>query len=137
MTDFAFETTIPVRYNDLDTLGHVNNAIHATYLEEGRIAYFEEGLGHPLGNRNMLIASISIDFREPVRAKEVTVGLGIGRIGETSFDFEYEIEADGRTVSTAESVQVAYDVVQEEKIPFPDDWRRAVIELEGDVETPE
>lgn len=136
MTDFAFETRIPVRYSDLDTYGHVNNARTVTFLEEGRIAYFVDGLGQPLEDRGMVVASLSVDFEVPIQSREVTVGLGISRIGESSFDFEYVIEAEGRTVATAESVQVAYDVDREEKIPFPEDWRHAVLELEDDIETP-
>lgn len=137
MTDFAFETDVQVRYSDLDTLGHVNNARIATFLEEGRVDYFAEGLGHPLEDRSMLIATLSIDFEAPVKSRVVTVGLGITRIGESSFDFEYAVEADERTVATAESVQVAYDLTREEKIPFPDDWRAAVLDLEDEVELPD
>ena len=132
MTDFSFETTVPVRYRDLDTYGHVNNANYATFLEEGRIAYFREVLDLGLQSRGMVIASLSIDFETPVEADEVTVGLGITRIGTSSFDFEYELEADGRTVATAESVQIAYDVDNGEKMAFPDAWRDAVREFEGD-----
>ncbi len=132
MTSFSFETTVPVRYRDLDTYGHVNNANYATYLEEGRIAYFGEVLDLGLQSRGMVIASLSIDFEAPIEADDVTVGLGITRIGTSSFDFEYEIEADGRTAATAESVQIAYDVDEQEKMEFPDAWRDAVQEFEGD-----
>lgn len=132
MTDFAFETTIPVRYRDLDTYGHVNNANYATYLEEARIDYIESVLGLEQESRGMLVATLSIDFRAPIDADEVVVGAAITRIGETSFEFEYELVADGRTVATAESVQVAYDPQMETKIPFPTEWREIVEEFEGD-----
>lgn len=132
MTSLRFETSVPVRYRDLDTYGHVNNANYATYLEEGRIAYFKEVLDLGRQSRGMVIASLSIDFETPVETDEVTVGLAITRIGTSSFDFEYEIEAEGRSVATAESVQIAYDVENQEKIDFPDSWRAAVREFEGD-----
>lgn len=131
MTDFAYEIEIPVRYRDLDTYGHVNNANHATYLEEARIAYFEDVLGLEQEARGMLVVSLSIDFEAPIHADVVTVGLGITRIGDTSFDFEYVIEVEGSVVARAETVQVAYDEAAEETIPFPEDWRNAVREYEG------
>ncbi|MFB6267504.1 MAG: acyl-CoA thioesterase [Halodesulfurarchaeum sp.] len=131
MTDFAFEHPITVRYSDLDTLGHVNNARYATFLEEARIAYFEEALGFPLEEWNMVIANLNIDFRAPVRGHAVTVGLEIVRMGNSSFDFEYEIVEDGRTVATASSVQVAYDVDAGEKMSIPEEWREAVEAFEG------
>lgn len=133
MTDFVFETTVPVRHTDRDRLGHVNNAIYATYLEEGRLAYFEEGLGRPLDERSMLIASLSIDFESQIRRGPVTVGLEIVAIGESSFDFEYEVAVDGETAATARSVQVAYDLEQGQKIAFPEEWHTAVAELQGRV----
>ena len=130
MTAFGYEIEIPVRYRDLDTYGHVNNANYATYLEEARIAYFEDVLDLEQQARGMVIASMSIDFREPIEADEVTVGLGVTRIGESSFDFEYEIEAGGQVVAAAESVQVAYDQEHAQTIRFPDEWREAVQDFE-------
>lgn len=132
MTDFSFEVEIPVRYRDLDTYGHVNNATYATYLEEARIAYFEAVLGLEQEARGMLVVSMSIDFEAPIEARAVTVGLGITHVGDTSFTFEYTVVADGRTVATAESVQVAYDVEAGDTIAFPEEWRKAVGEHEGD-----
>jgi len=41
----GFQTEIPVRYSDIDSYGHVNNATYATYLEEARIDYLEAVLG--------------------------------------------------------------------------------------------
>lgn len=131
MTEFAYEIDVPVRYRDLDTYGHVNNAIHSTYLEEARIAYFEDVLGLEQQARGMLVVSLSIDFEAPIQADQVTVGLSITRIGTTSFDFEYVIEAEGEVVARAKTIQVAYDEEAEETIPFPDDWRAAVREFEG------
>jgi len=41
MTDdlFRFSTTLEVRWRDLDALGHVNNVVYFTYLEQARIHY--------------------------------------------------------------------------------------------------
>src|SRR5574337_1034741 len=35
-------TSIQVRYKDLDSLGHVNNANHLTYFELARIKFFDD-----------------------------------------------------------------------------------------------
>ena len=34
-------TTHTIRYNDLDPLGHVNNAIYSTFMEAGRTALLQ------------------------------------------------------------------------------------------------
>jgi acyl-CoA thioester hydrolase len=37
MTGYETEVEIPVRYRDIDSLGHVNNAVYITYLEQARV----------------------------------------------------------------------------------------------------
>jgi acyl-CoA thioester hydrolase len=34
---FVFEMTIPIRWGDMDALGHVNNTTYFRYLESGRV----------------------------------------------------------------------------------------------------
>lgn len=37
----VFETRIPLRWGDMDSYGHVNNATFVTYLEQARVNAFE------------------------------------------------------------------------------------------------
>lgn len=39
---FRFSTTFEVRWRDLDAMGHVNNAVYFTYLEQTRVHYLRE-----------------------------------------------------------------------------------------------
>ena len=125
MTDFPYETAIPVRYVDHDTLGHVNNAVYATFLEEARIAYFTEALDEPLTDRSMVIASLEMDFLAPVTSQSVTVALDVVDVGDKSFTMEYEVEAAGDVVARAETVQVHVDPETGASMSLPDDWREA------------
>ena len=62
-----------VRFRDVDSLGHVNNAVFLTYLEEARIAYLL-----PFGAEaaNMILARVEIDFRAPLRmGDEIEIGV--------------------------------------------------------------
>ncbi|MFB6254512.1 MAG: acyl-CoA thioesterase, partial [Halobacteriaceae archaeon] len=64
--------SINVRYRDLDPMGHVNNAVIATYIEEARSAYLEDVLEASFADVNAVLASISIDFISPItKGKEV------------------------------------------------------------------
>jgi len=115
-----------VRFRDLDPMGHVNNAVFLTYLEQARIAFFEE-LGFPIGldDMNMIVARVEIDFRAPVRlGQEVEVGVRATRFGTKSFDLDYELTVDGEIVAEARSVQVAYDYGRREPVAIPDEWRQ-------------
>ena len=40
MDGFPFVHRETVRFRDLDGMGHVNNAVFSTYLEQARLAWF-------------------------------------------------------------------------------------------------
>lgn len=125
MTDMPFETEVTIRYSDHDTLGHVNNAAYATFLEEGRYSYFLEVLDEPLTDISMVVASMEMDFHAPVTGRTVTVGLDVPEIGDRSFTVEYDLETAGEIAVTASTVQVPVDPETGTAVPLPDDWRSA------------
>ncbi|MFB6132722.1 MAG: acyl-CoA thioesterase [Halanaeroarchaeum sp.] len=131
MTDMPYETEVAVRYSDRDTLGHVNNAVFATFLEEARIAFVREILEDSIERRSMVIASLEIGFRAPVTGWTVTVGLDVTDVGESSFTIDYEIESDGEVVATASTVQVAVDPDSGETRPVPTGWREGFERMDG------
>lgn len=131
--DASFEHDVAVRYRDLDTFGHVNNVVYGTYCEEARVAYIDEVLGiSDIDEFNAVLASLELDFRRSVtELTDVTVGVRVPRLGDSSFPFEYEIAADGETVATGQSVQVVVDRESRESRPIPDQWRERIAEFEG------
>lgn len=106
-----------VRFRDCDAMGHVNNAVYSTYLEEARIGVLG-GLG------SFILARVELDFRAELRAgEEVEVRSRCSRVGTKSFDLEHVISADGRVVADARSVLVSYDYERGESVPVPDELR--------------
>ena len=126
--EYEFRTTIPVRFRDIDAMGHVNNAVYATYLEQARADYYREIIGESLTDVNTVLASLAIDFQCPIAPDQtVTVGLSVPELGESSIPMEYEIRREDSTVAaTAETVQVAYDPETERSSPIPTAWRDAI-----------
>jgi acyl-CoA thioester hydrolase len=114
-----------VRFRDLDPMGHVNNAVFLTYIEQARAALLAEvGAATELEDMNMIVARVEIDFRAPVRfGQEVEISVHASRFGTKSFDLDYELRVDGEVVAEAKSVQVAYDYARREPVPLPADWR--------------
>jgi acyl-CoA thioester hydrolase len=129
---FAFVHREAVRFRDLDAMGHVNNAVFSTYLEQARLAWFsQERFGavdeQPLGD--VILARTEIDFRSPVEAGEtVEVGVRPSRVGTKSFELEYELQAGGRVVAEARSVLVGYDYRRGQSTAIPDRWKRRLSE---------
>jgi acyl-CoA thioester hydrolase len=127
MEGFDFVHRETVRFRDLDGMGHVNNAVFSTYLEQARLAWFGPSEQMPLAD--VILARTEIDFRSPVQAGEVVeVGVRPSRIGTKSFELEYELRAAGRLVAEAKSVLVGYDYERGESTSVPERWRRRLNE---------
>jgi acyl-CoA thioester hydrolase len=128
-----FEHTVEVRYSDLDTYGHVNNAVYGTYCEEARVAYIEEVLGiADVDDFPAVVASLAIDFRSPVtEPTSVDVTVWTANLGESSLTMDYELRQGDRLVAEAETTIVAIDPETRETRPIPDPWREAVADHEG------
>jgi len=111
-----------VRFRDLDALGHVNNAVYLTYLEQARIAFLRPG-GAEISS--MILARIEVDFRAQVELGEtVEIAVKPTQVGNKSFQLAYEMKVGERLVAEAKSVLVAYDYDRGESKPLPDSWRK-------------
>lgn len=117
MEGFPFVRRERVRFRDCDAMGHVNNAVYSTFLEEARI----DMLG---GLADFILARVEIDFRSELRAgEEIEVGTRCSRIGTKSLDLEHEIRADGRVAAEAKSVLVGYDYKLGESVPLAEELK--------------
>ena len=126
-TEYEYEAPIDVRLRDVDFMGHVNNAVYATYLEEAREAYFGDVIGVSLTDVGTVLASLELDFERPIEAdEELTVAVRIADLGTSSLTMEYEIRADGERAATGRSVQVLVDPETDQSRPIPDEWRRRI-----------
>ena len=123
----AFETDIQVRFRDLDPMGHVNNAVYATYLEYARVSYMrEQGLAGE-ETAGAVLAHQSIDYERPIEFGEaVTVRLEVGELGDSSIPMDYEIDVDGERAATAHTVVVLWDGAAGAPRPIPEAWRERI-----------
>jgi acyl-CoA thioester hydrolase len=123
----TFEREIEIRWRDVDALRHVNNAVYATYLEEGRDGLLRSVLGADAG-WNYVLARVAIDFRRELRLDDerVVVSCRPARIGRSSITLREEIRTlGGETVAEAEAVIVVRDRESGRSRPLDDDERRA------------
>lgn len=106
--------SIQIRFNDIDGLGHVNNAVQSEYFDFGRMRYFESLTGGPIKWKEfaMVIASVYTDFNAPIFLKDtIVVKTKIRKIGEKSLKMAQVLadENTGEIKSTCKSVMVAID----------------------------
>jgi len=125
MEVFPFVHREPVRFGDLDAMGHVNNAVYLTYIESARIAFLLD-LGLVRGLDELGI--VEIDFRSPVRFGEtVEIGVRAAGFGRKSFELEYRLEVESRLAAEARSVCASYDYAKHEATTIPDTWRERLV----------
>ncbi|NWG05152.1 MAG: acyl-CoA thioesterase [Chloroflexi bacterium] len=138
MSDFRFYHPVEVRYGDLDPQGHVNNARHLTYFEQGRVAYMIElGLftkDQSFMEIGIILADVHLTYLEPIYfGRNIKVGVRVARLGNKSMTWKQNIvDADtGRELSKGEVVIVTYDYKTGKTISIPQEWRKKFSQFEG------
>jgi acyl-CoA thioester hydrolase len=116
----VFEHPVPVRWRDVDALGHVNHAVFLTYLEEGRDAFYTRTLGaEPM----YVVVRLEVDFRAEVRYpdRRVTVRIEVERLGTTSLTTRETIVTPAQeTAAEARVITVRWDPAARTPAPFTD-----------------
>ena len=131
------EKRIEIRWRDLDAYRHVNNAVYATYLEEGRDEWMVRALGDAGDPWDYVLARVAIDFRRELTHDDdaVLVRIRLTRIGTSSLTLHEEIVTlDGSLSAEAEAVLVARDRETGRSRPLTDverDALAAVLEPHG------
>jgi acyl-CoA thioester hydrolase len=110
---------VEVRFVDCDPLGHVNNAVYLSYLEQARFGLWKRLWGFTgetattaARGAGLILARVECDYRRPATYGDtLEVRLGLAGIGRTSFTYDYEIvDANTRAlVAEARTVLVVYD----------------------------
>jgi acyl-CoA thioester hydrolase len=129
---FPFACPVEVRYGDIDAMNHVNNAVYVSYLELARVRIWRERFGFTGSARDIpiILARVAVDYRSPIGLNDtVEVGLGVSRVGRTSFTFAYRIEASRRIAAEAETVQVHFDYAAGKPTPIPAELRAQLAAL--------
>ena len=124
----VFEHQVSVRWRDTDALGHVNNAVYLTYLEEARDAFYLRALGDPI----YVVVRLEIDFRAEVRHADrtVRVEIAVERLGTTSLTTRETIRtAHGEIAAEARVITVRWDKDSRAAVPFSDPQRAQLAEF--------
>jgi acyl-CoA thioester hydrolase len=88
---------MPIRWGDMDAMGHVNNTVYFRYMEQARITWIDamrealkaEGAG-------TVVASTNCNYRKPLTYPgTVEVRLFATRVGGSSITTHYEMRMQG------------------------------------------
>ncbi len=124
----VFEHQVNVRWRDTDALGHVNNAVYLTYLEEARDAFYLRALGDPI----YVVVRLEIDFRAEVRHadRSVSVEITVDRMGTTSLTTRETLRtANGDVAAEARVITVRWNQDLRAVVPFSEEERARLAEF--------
>lgn len=130
--------TIPVRWSDIDAVGHVNNANYFTYLEQARASWLDRiGAAKCIVNpeQGPVIVTTACTFLIPVfYPADLMIKMFAGPPGSSSFETSYEIRdaADPNTLYAIGSARIVWvDHNKGRSIPLPPSIRASVIAGSG------
>ncbi|MEF8841966.1 MAG: thioesterase family protein [Haloarculaceae archaeon] len=120
-----YTTELQVRFRDIDPLYHVSHTIYVVYMQQARLAFYEDVLGYRESVYDTVVAHLELDYENEVTLDdELTVEAWVTDVGSSSFTMAYELSASGTVAATGESVQVVVDADTGESVDVPAEWRR-------------
>jgi acyl-CoA thioester hydrolase len=136
----AFRNRIyfPVRFSDLDAMGHVNNARYLTFFEEGRADWFKECMGMAANSTAypVIVARVEMDYLAPVPfGEQMGVYHRVAKMGAKSMEMEAWacMEREGLQIPAAKYkiTLVWFDYESGKSMEIPAEARKRISEFEG------
>lgn len=134
---FKHRVKCKVRFSDLDAMHHVNNATYLTYMEEARIAYFNDVLSLPKNSLDFgaVIARVEIDYLHQISlGDELEILTRISKFGTKSANVENLILIKSNNefiVAAASNTKLVYfDYKKRESVKIPEQIKLTVEKYE-------
>ena len=118
-------SVLPIRWGDMDALGHVNNTVYFRYMEQTRVEWLDR-LGFDLGAKHdegVVIVNASCTFLLPLTYPgDVEVRMFFDKPGRSSLQTHYEMRKVGADTLYAEGAakMVWVSMATGKSAPLPD-----------------
>jgi acyl-CoA thioester hydrolase len=124
------EMRIPIRWGDMDAMGHVNNTVYFRYFEIVRIEWLHSlgGPPNPAGEGPVIANAFCNFIKQLEFPGEVLAKQYIANPGRTSFDTFITLERTdmpGVIHANGGATTVWVDFRQQKSVPLPE-WLRAL-----------
>ena len=127
----VYETRFPVRWGDMDAMGHVNNAQYFRYLETARIDWMH-GMGlnpDPAGQGPVIVNAFCNFYQQLAYPDEVLLKMFVSDAGRTTFETwatMERVEQPGRICAAGGGPVIWVDFPLQKAAQLPD-WVRALV----------
>jgi acyl-CoA thioester hydrolase len=132
--DFPVLRAVPLRWNDDDAYGHVNNAVHYLLFDTAVNGWLIEATGTDV--RRLPAIGIVVEtgcryFAELRFPEPVTAGIALERLGRSSVTYRLALFGAGEgPAAVGRFVHVYVDAVTRRPVPVPPQIRTALAPLE-------
>ena len=128
-------TRMPIRWGDMDAMGHVNNTVYFRYLEQARIEWFSQMNcdPDPQGQGPVIINAHCTILRQLKYPGDIEVLTYVGELGKSSFETIQEIRRvdESDTLAAQGGAKVVWvNFLMEKSRLLPEEMRR---KLSGEV----
>jgi acyl-CoA thioester hydrolase len=132
--DFPVLRPVPLRWNDDDAYGHVNNAVHYLLFDTAVNGWLVETLGRDVRTLPAIgvVAETGCRYLAQLRFPEaVTAGLALERLGRSSVAYRLALfgEREPAPAAVGRFVHVYVDVASRRPVPVPPEIRQALAAL--------
>ncbi len=123
---YPYFRRVIARFSDMDSEGHLNNVALASFYEDGRVSFLRGLTGDERRNGfRFVIANLDISYlAEAQYPGDYDVGLGVTKIGNTSFGLGGALFIGGHCVGVCDTTQVV--VGAPGPMPVPATLRQAL-----------
>jgi acyl-CoA thioester hydrolase len=123
---------MPIRWGDMDAMGHVNNTVYFRYMEQARISWFEALVPEEAAwqSTGIVIVNASCNYKRPITYPgTVEIRLFVGAPGGSSVPTSYELRVDADPVPYADgaAVVVFVDMRSQKPARIPDAIRQRLL----------
>lgn len=127
----VYETRIPIRWGDMDAMGHVNNTIYFRYLEIVRVEWLDSlgGAPNPAGQGPVIVNAFCNFYKQLEYPGEVIARHYVSNPGRSSFDTWITLERGdqpGVIYAAGGATTVWMDFPAQKSTALPD-WLREKI----------
>lgn len=129
----AHELVMPIRWGDMDAMGHVNNSVYFRYLESGRLAWLRSlgRMPNPEGEGVVIVNAFCNFIHQLEHPGDIIVRTWAGKLGRSSLDTWATIsrtDAPERVCAAGGATMVWVDFPRQKSIPFPDPFRAMLLQ---------
>lgn len=122
------QLVIPIRWGDMDAMGHVNNTVYFRYMESTRIDWFDKIgiLPNPKGEGPVIVNAFCNFYKQLEYPGDILAKMYVSDPGRTTFESWCTLERvdqPGRVDAAGGGTTIWVNFLQQKAVTLPD-WVR-------------